>query len=192
MSSMLVDTDHHAVHADMPNVICRLLKTATKIMSYRNWLPSTWSEQRDASEYPLSVLRKRMDEIFEDFDRGWPSGLGEFDLRSNVSETDKEICITADLPGMGQNDIDISISANQITIKGEKKSEKEEKKDDEGRQFRRIERSSGSFERSMNLLYEIDPDKVSAEFKDGVLTVTIPKPPEVVKKTKKIEIKQAT
>ncbi len=109
-------------------------------------------------------------------------------MRSNVSETDKEICITAELPGMDQKDIDISVAASRITIKGEKKSEKEEKKEEEGRQFHRIERSSGSFQRSISLPFYIDPDKVGAEFKNGVLTVTIAKPPEVAEKTKKIEV----
>ena len=73
-----------------------------------------------------------------------------------VSETDKEICITAELPGMEQKDIDISVTASRITIKGQKKSEKETKKEDEGRQFHRIERSSGSFERSMSLPFDVD------------------------------------
>ena len=161
-------------------------------MTYRDWLPSLWSERMDELENPLPALRKRLDALFEDFDRAWPPSASEFAMRSNVSETDKEICITAELPGMDQKDIDISVTAGRISIKGEKKSEKEEKKDDEGRQFHRIERTSGSFERSMSLPFDIDPDKVNAEFKDGVLTVTIPKPPEVAEKTKKIEVKPAT
>ena len=93
---------------------------------------------------------------------------------------------------MDQNYIDVSVTASRLSIKGEKKSEKEEKKDVEGRQFHRIERSSGSFERSMSLPFKINPDQVSAEFKNGVLTVTIPKPPEALESTRKIEVRQAT
>jgi HSP20 family protein len=107
-----------------------------------------------------------------------------------VSETDEEICITAELPGVEEKDIDISVSANRITIKGDKKSETEEKKEQVGRQFLRLERSSGSFKRYMNLPFDIDPDTVEAEFKRGVLTVRIPKPPEAIEKTKKIEIRK--
>ncbi len=161
-------------------------------MSNSGWLAPLWSEHKEELENPLPAFRKRLNALFEDFDSRWPAGLGKFAVHSNVSETDKEIRITAELPGMDQKDIDISVTANRITIKGEKKSEKDEKKDEEGRQFHRIERSSGSFERSMSLPFDINPDNVGAEFKDGVLTVTLAKPPEVVEKTKKIEVKQAT
>ena len=97
--------------------------------------------------------------------------------------------ITAELPGVDQKDIDITVSGDQLLIKGEKKSEVEEKKDEKGRAFHRVERSFGSFQRLMSLPYEFDPDKVQAFFKDGVLTLTVPKPTEAQKKTKKIEIK---
>ena len=70
-----------------------------------------------------------------------------------------------------------------------KKSEQEEKKEDDGREFHRVERSYGSFQRSMKLPFNIDSDTVTAEFKNGVLSVTIPKPPEQIEQTKKIEIK---
>lgn len=160
-------------------------------MTYRDWLPSILGEQKGEAGDPFSALRKRIETVFEDFDRGWPATVGDFAVRSNVSETDKEICITAELPGIEQKDIDISVTPSRITIRGEKKSEKEEKKEEEGRQFHRVERSSGSFERSMNLPFNIDPDAVKAEFKNGVLTVMVPKPPEVVEKTKKIEIKNS-
>jgi len=72
----------------------------------------------------------------------------------------------------------VSLSGNQLTIKGEKKSEHEEKKDgDNGeRVLHRVERSFGAFQRTMTVPFDVDPDKVSADFKDGVLTVTLPKP----------------
>ena len=158
-------------------------------MANRSWLPSLWGEQKEGEESPFAELRKRIDSMFEDFDRGLPAVAGSFSVRSNVSETDKEICITAELPGVEQKDIDVSVTGNRISVKGEKKSEKEEKKDDEGRQFHRVERSSGSFQRTMTVPFEIDADTVKAEFKNGILTVTIPKPAEAIEATKKIEVK---
>ena len=160
-------------------------------MTYRDWLPSLWGEHKDNDGSPFLALRKQIDSLFEDFDRGLLLSAGAFAIRSNVSETDKEICITAELPGIKKKDLDISVSGNRITIKGEKKSEKEDKGEEEGRHFHKVERSSGSFQRTMTVPFEIDSDTVGAEFKDGILTVTVPKPPEVLEKTKKIEVKQA-
>ena len=73
----------------------------------------------------------------------------------------------------------------------QKKSEKEEKQEEEGRHFHRMERSHGSFQRTMTVPFEINADDVAAEFKNGVLTVTLSKPAEVLERTKKIEVKQA-
>ena len=79
----------------------------------------------------------------------------EFRPRVNISETDKDMLITAELPGVDQKDIDITVSGDQLLIKGEKKSEVEEKKDEKGRAFHRVERSFGSFQRLMSLPYEV-------------------------------------
>jgi HSP20 family protein len=160
-------------------------------MTYRDWLPSLWDDDKGTAARPFSDLRKRIDTLFENFDSALQIGGGDFSVRSNVSETDKEICITVELPGVEEKDLDISVSESRIAIKGEKKSEKEEKGEEEGREYHRIERSSGSFQRSMTVPFKIDGDTVNADFKNGVLTVKIPKPPEVIKKTKKIEIMSA-
>jgi HSP20 family protein len=160
-------------------------------MASSRWLPSLWFERGSDEDNPFLALRKEIDELFDSFDHGLTASSGKFAVRSNMSETDKEICITAELPGIEQKDINVSVSGNQITITGEKKSETEEKKDDKGRHFHRVERSSGSFRRTTTLPFEIDADSISAEFKNGVLTVTLPKPAEAVKKTKKVKIKQA-
>ncbi len=156
-------------------------------MAYQDWLPSLWKRSNENDD-PFMVLRKQIDNMFDDFNKGFLDRGENFRVRSNLSETDKEICVTAELPGLTDKDVDISVVGDQIVIKGEKKSEKEEKKDDKGREFHRIERMSGSFQRSMRLPFDIDADKVSAKVKDGVLTVSIPKPPEVAQKTKKIKV----
>ena len=119
------------------------------------------------------------------------AGNNEVNVRSNVSETDKEFCVTAELPGMTEADVDVSVTGDRIVIRGEKKSEKEERSDEEGREYHRIERTSGSFQRTMTLPFTIDADKVEAQVKDGVLTVTIPKPPEAVEKTRKVKVAHA-
>lgn len=159
-------------------------------MTLRSMLPRLWQDD----SHPLQSLRREFDDLFNtwasDFkliDRPW--GPSDFLPRVNVSETDKELQVTAELPGVDEKDIEINVSGDQLTIKGEKKSEADEKKDEKGRSFRRIERSYGSFYRTLTLPFEIDPDKVQASFKSGVLTLTLAKPQEAQRKSRKIEIK---
>ena len=157
-------------------------------MSYQDYLPTNWIRHRKDNDHPLVALRKEVDSLFDDFGNGFFSGATEMNVRSNVSETETEFCITAELPGMTEADVDVSIAGDCIIIKGEKKSEKDEESDDKGRQFQRIERTSGACQRMMTLPFVIDADTVEAVVKDGVLTVTIPKPPETVAGSKKIKV----
>jgi len=161
-------------------------------MAYRNWLPTAWLSDKDDDNNPFGSLRKQIDTLFEDFDKGFNVRAGSFAVRSNVSETDDAVCITAELPGIKLDDIDVSVTGNRISVRGEKKSESDEKGEEDGRQFHRIERHSGAFYRMMSLPFDIDPDKVEADTKDGILTVTIRKPPEAVNETKKIAIKESS
>ena len=103
----------------------------------------------------------------------------------DVAEDGKEITLTAELPGLDEKDVEILLSNNVLTIKGEKKSEQEKKEKD----YYRVERSYGSFSRTIPLPEGIDADKVNASFKKGVLTVTVPKLPEAQKEVKKIAVK---
>ncbi|MBW4706199.1 Hsp20/alpha crystallin family protein [Roseobacter sp. YSTF-M11] len=160
-------------------------------MSYEDYLPKNWLRHKHDEDNPLVSLRKEVDSLFDDFGNGFFRGPGDVSVRSNLSETDKEICITAELPGMTEKDVDVSVSGDRIVIKGEKKSEKEEKGGEKGREFHRVERTSGSFQRAMALPFHIDPDAVKAVVKNGVLTVTIAKPPEAVSNTTKIKIATA-
>lgn len=100
----------------------------------------------------------------------------------DIKENDKEIALKADLPGIKKEDIDISIDGDQLTVKGKRSMEKEEKEED----FVRVERSYGSFYRSFNIGVPVKNDEIKASYKDGVLRINIPK--AEVKKPKKVKI----
>jgi HSP20 family protein len=157
-------------------------------MASSSWLPSLFGDRKEQAD-PFLALRKQMDDVFEDFFRAAPSG---FLPSVDVSETDEEIRIVAELPGVDRNDIDVTLVGNRLTIKGEKRSEAEEKDETSGRRYHRVERSFGSFQRTMAVPFEIDPSAVAAEFKDGILTVTVAKPAEVVANSRKIEVKASS
>lgn len=151
-------------------------------------LESRWGE-----EEPFSGIQRRMNRLFEDFFNE-PFGLApmrefgqSFMPRVDVVEDEKEFRVTAELPGMDEKDIDLTLDREVLTIRGEKSSEINEEKG----QYRRIERSFGSFERQIPLGMEVDANKVDAEFKKGVLTITLPKPAEAVSRVKKIAVKKA-
>lgn len=133
---------------------------------------------------------KEMNRLFEDFLKGFalePFGKrtgAAFEPKVNVSEREKEIVVSAELPGMDDKDIDVSLRKNELTIQGEKKEEKEEKES-----YHRMERSYGSFKKTLPLPCEVEDDKVEAQFKNGVLTITLPKAAEAIKGTKKINVK---
>jgi HSP20 family protein len=151
---------------------------------------------------PLSSLRREIERLFDDFDIGaWrrPAG-GMFDVEPfwrgeltfgkapavDIAERDKEYQVTAELPGMEEKDIDVKYADGVLTIKGEKKEEKEEKKKD----YYLSERRFGSFQRSFQVPDGVEADKIEASFKNGVLTVVLPKSAEAQKREKKIEIKK--
>ncbi|ADN02674.1 Hsp20/alpha crystallin family protein [Spirochaeta thermophila] len=134
----------------------------------------------------LDELDRIQEEINRVFDLVWPETTGLFDRVTSpsldVMETDNEVIVSCDLPGVSEKDLDITLTNNVLTIKGEKKDEKEEKKGD----YYRKESWSGAFQRTVSLPDSIDPDAVKAELKNGVLTITIAKREE--KKPKKIAV----
>lgn len=151
-------------------------------------LESRWREDE-----PFFGIQRRMNRLFEEFFNE-PFGLApmrelgqNFMPRVDVYEDEKEFRVTAELPGMDEKDIDITLDREVLTIRGEKSSETKEEKG----QYHRIERSYGSFERQIPLGMEVDANKVDAEFKKGVLTITLPKPAEAVSRVKKIAVKKA-
>jgi HSP20 family protein len=154
-------------------------------MEIKSMLP--WRRERAVVERdPFLALRREMDALFDGFfgANGGVRALETFEPRVDVSETDKEMRITAELPGIEEKDVEVSLSGDAITIKGEKREEKEEK----GKEQYRLERSYGAFRRSFSLPCEVDADKATASFKKGVLTVMLPKTAEAAK-SKKIAVK---
>ncbi len=152
---------------------------------------------------PFESLRQEIDRLFDDFGFGsrWPFGRSLFAAEPmfrrqlrwattpavDVVESEKAYEITAELPGMDEKNIEVKVADGRLTIKGEKQEEKEEKKKD----YYLHERHFGSFQRSFEVPDTVDPDKIEAKFKKGVLMVTLPKKPEAQKPAKKIEVKAA-
>jgi HSP20 family protein len=138
---------------------------------------------------PFMSLQPEIDRLFEDFSRGFPTiaGNGATALMPSmdVTETDKEIEITAELPGLEEKDVQINIADNILTIRGEKKAEKEQK----DKNYRLVERSYGSFERTLELPEGVNVDAIKANISKGLLKVTVPKPAPT--QAKKIEVKSA-
>lgn len=164
-------------------------------MSLKSLLPSLWNED-DKGEDLFASLQTEIDRVFETFrEPGMPALTrdGTVGMRVDVSETDKDIKIAAELPGVKPEDLKVELVDDLLTISGEKKSEQTEEKEEEGRKYHRIERSYGSFRRAMTLPKGIDADAIEAAFKDGVLTVTVRKPAEMqtVEAAKTIEVKAA-
>jgi HSP20 family protein len=149
-----------------------------KVDQYHEYLPDFWRQ-------PVHELRKATDRFFEDFFRGFRGPLSDWrsplDLsagifeqdwpRVDIDETDVDIRISAELPGVDRDNIDISVTGNRITIRGEKKEQGEKKK----KGYYKFERSYGSFQRMFSLPCEVETDKVDASFKDGILSVKLPK-----------------
>lgn len=149
-------------------------------MAFRDLVP--WGRQenrlpaeRSRSDHPLLSLQREVDRLFDDVLRGFdlPS-FGNFDRRLTwpnleLGETDKEIRVTAELPGLTEKDVEITVTDGVLTLKGEKKSEV----DDAERGY--SERSYGRFERRISLPRGVEQDKASAAFQNGILTVTLPK-----------------
>lgn len=135
---------------------------------------------------PFLALHREMNRLFDDFFRGFdlpmPSRLGWSATWPNVevSDTGKEVKVVAELPGLEEKDVEVTLSDGVLTLKGEKKQE------NNGSLY--SERWHGSFQRSLQLGPEVDPDQVKASFKNGVLTITLAKRPEAQSEVKRIPI----
>ncbi len=160
----------------------------------------------EKAEHPIRTLRDEVDRLFQNFEGRfgkWPSGRRLFDIEpffepfrrlepiafgkqptADLIESDREFRVKAEMPGMAEEDVEVTYSDGMLTIKGEKEEESEKKEED----YHVSERHYGSYRRSFSLPQTVDADKVEASMKDGVLTVVLPKLPEAKKETKKISV----
>jgi HSP20 family protein len=138
--------------------------------------------------FEFDRIRREMDRLWDSFLEGRHIRKSEDDREwlpsVDVSETKNDLVVRAELPGLESKDIDISMNNGYLTIKGEKKNEREEKDEN----YHLIERSYGSFSRSVRLPKEVLSDKITASFKNGILKITLPKSEEAKKKEIKIKV----
>jgi len=148
-----------------------------------SWEIAPWRPFRE-----LERMRREMDRVWDSFFGERPitktGEVGEWLPSLDVTETKNDIVVRTEIPGMDPKDIDISLSSNVLTIKGEKKQEKEEKEEN----YHLVERSYGKFVRSVQLPGEVKSDKINASYKDGVLNIRLPKSEEAKKKEVKIKV----
>jgi len=160
------------------------------------WKRETAPARREAEQDPFvafrpEALRLAMDRVFDDFwgprerwlapwghAAPWSREWTAFDPKVDVIETEDEVKVEAELPGLDAEDVHVTVSHNVLSIKGEKKQEHEEK----GENWTRTERSYGAFERAVTLPQGTDTEKVEAEFDKGVLTITFAKTGEARRK----------
>ena len=161
-------------------------------MSTKSQPPSLWDPDRYE---PFKSLHQEIDRVFDSFTEALPwagrkaggNGLGRLSPQIDLSETEKTVEVSIELPGVDEKDIDVTVTDDVLTIKGEKKDETEDK----GKDYHVIERSYGAFQRILALPCEVDADKVDAKFDKGVLKISLPKLPEAISKSHKIKITSA-
>lgn len=168
-------------------------------MQIRDLIP--WGRNREAArveganeDNPVTHLQRDINRVFEDFwsrfERpfaGTNGALTGFGPTTDVTESDEAIEVAIELPGLSEKEVEVSLTEDVLTIRGEKKHESEDKR----KGVYISERSWGSFYRMVPLPPGVDTDKARADFKRGVLTVTLPKTPEAQSKIKRIEVKAA-
>ena len=147
---------------------------------------------RDDDRNPFLSLHREVNRLFDDVFRGFDGRLPTFGSLSSfsaawpsveISDTDTEIKVTAEIPGLEEKDVEVLLDDGVLTLKGEKRSETEDK----DKQF--SERFYGHFERRIPLGVEVEEDKIEARFKNGVLTVVLPKSAKAQSQVKRITIK---
>jgi HSP20 family protein len=164
-------------------------------MKVKNSLPTVSRKGKAEDYHPFYSLQREMNSLFDDFFRGFDitprgftaEGFGTFSPSIDVKESEKDFMIRAELPGVDEKDVEVTVTNDTVTIKGEKKEEKEDK----GENYYYMERSYGSFNRVIPLTEEIESDKAEAGFKNGVLNIKIPKSQKAKAKGTKVPIKGA-
>lgn len=165
-----------------------MFRPLTRLYRGRN-LPVGRSEQ---GSDPFFRLHSEMNRLFEDAFSALPTAFaadwaGAASPRLDLKETDDAFQVEVELPGVAEDDIDVEIADNVLTIRGEKRSER---KDDDGDGYHFVERSFGAFSRSIPLPADVDPERIEGVAKNGVLKLTLPKLPETERRGRKISIKR--
>jgi HSP20 family protein len=151
-----------------------------------NILPRLWTTSPELISDPFRAMRREMENAFRAYDQNWSSSdIGAGAPAISVAETKDAFEVTAELPGVDERDIKVSLDNNQLVISGEKKAESTKEEKD----WHVEERSYGSFYRSMSLPFEPEDGAVDARFDMGVLHLTIKKPAKAIRTTKTIDIK---
>jgi HSP20 family protein len=182
----------------MESIVNRM-KGRRRTMSVRDLIPWNRNEGnrgpsvfRDSERDPFLSLHREVNRLFDEVFRGFGSGLPSLGSVSafgggwpsvEISNGEREIKVTAEVPGLEEKDIEVLLDDGVLTLKGEKRSETEDK----DKQF--SERYYGRFERRIPVGYEVKEDEVDARFKNGVLTVTLPKTEKAQSQVKRITIK---
>jgi HSP20 family protein len=147
-----------------------------------------WNPTRELASFPSDIfsMQREMNRMFDNFFRGADEpGLlnGSWLPAVDVAEEENEYVVKVELPGVNKDDVKITLESNILTVRGEKKAEKETK----DKNYHRMERSYGSFQRSFTLPTSVKNDKIDAQYRDGILSITLPKAEEA--KPKQIEVK---
>ncbi len=177
----------------------------TNKLAPRKWI----KDEEPGALHPVDEISREMDRLFDAFFQGVgflpqlrrslftpslaPTAVGESQpviLRPqmDISSTEKEYTVALELPGVSEKEVRVEVAEGTLRIHGEKKQEKEEK----GRNFYRVERSYGSFERTLALPEDADEEGIAASFRNGVVTITIPRKEQVEPKARQIEVKPAS
>lgn len=170
-----------------------------KLKELMPWNNTSPVEVLRGGDYGLSLasMQQEMNRMFERFYRGMEVHLTDWDAKTismpavNVAETPESFKIDVELAGMDPKKVSVESAGGFLTISGERFNEKEERKDEKSVTYVREEIRYGSFARTLALPESADGDNAKATFKNGILTVTVPKKPEAVQKAKKIEIREA-
>lgn len=148
-------------------------------MKIRNLFPAVRASRDQEADHPFYSLQREMNRMFDNFFRGfdaasptpYENAWGGFSPSVDVRENDKEVTIKAELPGVDEKDVEVTVTNDSVTIRGEKKEEKEDK----DKNYYYMERTYGSFHRVIPLAAEVESNKAEARFKNGVMEIKIPK-----------------
>jgi HSP20 family protein len=175
-----VSADRSSSFPSRDEPTCPLLKEETMARNPLSPFRPGGPAERGYGEDPFMSLHREMNRLFDDVFRGSligsRGGAGQggshfVQAHMDVSETENEVRICAELPGVSQDNVDVTLDDDVLTIRGEKKLERKDEKEN----YHFVERSYGTFQRSLRLPFAVEPEQVKAEFNNGVLTVTVPK-----------------